>query len=640
MSEIEKVVLENDEKEYGRALTAIKALIDEGRCDGEAEALRLAKPWPELVEYAKQNFVAVRATRAKAEQDFRTAELEAAAKLRAKPEPEPEPTKVREPWRRSFVYEPPKPGVIEAKAEPAKLDPDPEPGPKVSGEPNPQPVAPEPPTWRSPLAEVAFAADGPDHDVNDAILSVTASYDNARSFVRRRCYQGGVLSLYRWREKWWQWNTRTYTELSEGELRSRIYGFLDASSKRDGKEGQLVRFKPTPRHINDLLDGLKAGLMLPSWAEPPMRLDTGERLGTVMMFANGLFDLRTGEVVEPTAAYWLHHEVPYELLFDAECREWLAFLDRAFPGDPDAHALIEEMLGLSMTEDLSFQKGMLLIGEPRSGKGTLLKLLEGLIGSDSYATADVDTWFKSEFSQEGLIGKKAIAMPDVRLQPAKWYGMSYDAGGLDHKSIARLLKIIAGDTISVARKYQGKPWEGKFPGKVWIASNKVPNFNDATLPTRFVKLWFRKSYLNREDIHLADKLLAELPGIAARCINAYARLRQRGRFIQPSSSDRLEAEIRQRSDAFTQWVEETFAADPNGQVKIGVAFGNFELWCGKHGHSHLLKSITSKNLRNYLHKVPGFEHVTTCRPNGSPVRYWAGIRFREAEEASFDDVIA
>jgi hypothetical protein len=82
-------------------------------------------------------------------------------------------------------------------------------------------------------------------------------------------------------------------------------------------------------------------------------------------------------------------------------------------------------------------------------------------------------------------------------------------------------------------------------------------------------------------------------------------------------------------------------ADPNGQVKIGAAFGNFEIWCAKHGHGHLLKSITLKNLRSYLRKVPGFEHVTTCRPNGSPVRYWAGIRLRKADEengASFDDI--
>jgi putative DNA primase/helicase len=328
--------------------------------------------------------------------------------------------------------------------------------------------------------------------------------------------------------------------------------------------------------------------------------------------------------------------VSYPLLSGAPCPEWLAFLERAFPGDPDAHVLIEEMLGLSMTEDLSFQKGILLIGEPRSGKGTILKVLEGLIGSAAYGTADLDTWLKGENSQQGLIGKRAIAFPDVRLQPAKWYGMTYDAGGLDHKSTARLLKITSGDTVDVGRKYQSA-WEGALPGKVWMASNKVPNFNDATLPTRFVKLWFGQSYLDHEDIGLADKLLAELPGIAARCIAAYARLRERKRFVQPSSSDHLEAEIRKRSDAFTQWVEETFVADPAGEVRIGAAFSNFERWCTQHGHGQLLKSITLKNIRNYLHKVPGFKHVTTFRPDGSPVRYWAGIRFRKANEA--DDVL-
>jgi hypothetical protein len=160
----------------------------------------------------------------------------------------------------------------------------------------PEPEAQEP-QWRSPLLEVGFAAEGPDNDVNDAILSVAASYDNARAFARRRCFvEGGMLLLYRWRDKWWEWNGRTYVELPDAELRSKVYGFLDTSNKRDGKEGQLARFKPAQKHVNELIDGLKAGLMLPTWAEPPMRLDTGERLGTVMMFANGLFDLRTSEV--------------------------------------------------------------------------------------------------------------------------------------------------------------------------------------------------------------------------------------------------------------------------------------------------------------------------------------------------------
>jgi putative DNA primase/helicase len=245
------------------------------------------------------------------------------------------------------------------------------------------------PTWRSPLAEVEFARERPDHDVNAAVLSVAAPFDNARTYARRHCYRDDALGVFHWHEKWWQWNNQIYSELPGDQLRAYVFSFLDKSTKREGKEGErLARFRPTPGNVNDLLNSLQSGLLLPAWAHPPMRLDTGEGLGDVMMFANGLFNVRTGErMTDPTAAYWLHAAVPYELRADAECPEWLAFLERAFPGDPDAHAVVEEALGLSMNEDRSFQKGMMLVGEPRSGKGTILAVLEGLLGS-----ATVSVW--------------------------------------------------------------------------------------------------------------------------------------------------------------------------------------------------------------------------------------------------------
>jgi hypothetical protein len=52
-----------------------------------------------------------------------------------------------------------------------------------------------------------------------------------------------------------------------------------------------------------------------------------------------------------------------------------------------------------------------------------------------------------------------------------------------------LLKITTADMITLGRKYIG-PWEGVLFGKVWWLSNKIPNFNDAVLPTRFIKLAF------------------------------------------------------------------------------------------------------------------------------------------------------
>ena len=64
-----------------------------------------------------------------------------------------------------------------------------------------------------------------------------------------------------------------------------------------------------------------------------------------------------------------------------------------------------------------------------------------------------------------------------------------------------------------------------------MALNKIPNFNDPVLPTRFVKLAFEVSFLGREDNQLSERLLSELPGIAVRCLAAYRRACERGRLI-------------------------------------------------------------------------------------------------------------
>ena len=102
------------------------------------------------------------------------------------------------------------------------------------------------------------------------------------------------------------------------------------------------------------------------------------------MFGNGLVELGSGERMAPTPKLWVHGEVEYDWNPSAPCPHWLAFLESVFPGDREAQDCVEELTGLSMTEDISFQKGVMLLGPPRSGKGTILGVNEALVGTASY----------------------------------------------------------------------------------------------------------------------------------------------------------------------------------------------------------------------------------------------------------------
>ena len=303
--------------------------------------------------------------------------------------------------------------AIKAAAEPAAED-------FFSGEPQPSAVEGPEEEEEEPEAEgeeeeakaarlpvARFSLDAPIKDEEPAMLSPAGSYDNAREYAKRHCWREGSLAVYYWAEKFWRWNGRAYEAVGEGELKAAVYSFLDDSVKIS--DGSRSRFRPKPRHVSELLDGLRAGLALPGWAEPPMRLDTGKRAGEVLMFRNGLIAVATGARMEPTPKLWVHNDLGYDWNPEAACPEWLRFLEGIFPGDQEAKDCLEEFLGLSMTEDVSFQKGSMLIGVPRSGKGTTPRVCEWLTGTKSFISLDLDKWVLGENSGEPLIGKKVLA---------------------------------------------------------------------------------------------------------------------------------------------------------------------------------------------------------------------------------------
>jgi putative DNA primase/helicase len=287
-----------------------------------------------------------------------------------------------------------------------------------------------------------------------------------------------------------------------------------------------------------------------------------------------------------------------------------------------------------MTYDVSFQKGLLLVGAPRSGKGLLLRVMEWINGSSAVVAPNLATWLKGEKSTQGLIGKKWIVFPDMRLKPPRMYGQNLDPGGLPHDSLAMLLSITSGDSVEIGQMWT-QSWKGRLPGKVGIASNDVPNFNDPVLPTRLIKLAFEIGHLGTEDRELPDRLKRELPGIAQRFHRAYLRVLERGYFVQPRSSIRLEQQAAMGSDPFARFLLETYVPDPVGEATIGRIVFLRGQWCDEQGYSdNVKKSINNRTIQAKVRAVPGFAHVTLApRPHGE-YRSYLGLRAAKAGEAN------
>jgi putative DNA primase/helicase len=485
--------------------------------------------------------------------------------------------------------------------------------------------------------EVSFADEQARADDEPPLLSKASPFDSAKELVRRYCIKEGGCGTRYWQGGFWEWNGRCYEKTSAEKINGEIWKFLDGA--RTGTKADSSRFRPKPADVEGVMKALKGGLFLN--ADPPCWLDGRPGASNILVFKNGLVDIRTGELLPLTPKLWAQNALDFEYDPEAKCPVWDRFLSEVFENDPASRDCIEEQLGLGMTEDVRFQKGFLWIGvQGREGKGTLAFVLEKLCGSTAYVSLSFHTWLKGEYSAQAMIGKKVGVFPDVRFKEGKWYGQTFDPGGIDHVSKEMLLKITGGDNLTIGRKYDPVPWQGGLPMKVFLISNDIPTLNDPILVSRFIKIAFSVSFRDREDLEMRSKLEAELPGIANRCLSAYRRLCQRGSFIQPKSGLKLARDVAGKSNPYQAFIQDQCVFDPGGSVRPTFLLWKFQDWCHENGRIDLLRRVTTPSLlsRALKKEVPEFRRLDTFRPYEEQ-RQYLGIRLKmRAELEQEDDV--
>jgi putative DNA primase/helicase len=262
------------------------------------------------------------------------------------------------------------------------------------------------------------------------------------------------------------------------------------------------------------------------------------------------------------------------------------------------------MFGYFVAGDTSQQKSFMIIGPPRSGKGTIASVVANLLGPQSVvrpALAD----FNFQFGLEPLINKSLAIMSDARL------GNAFQAGLL----VERLLAISGEDSISVPRKYL-PAWNGQLRVRFLALSNELPAFVDPSgaLPSRFILLKTNKSYLGREDPTLFGRLAKEMPGILNWALDGWERLQERGHFVQPDAVREMAEDLASMANPLSAFIEEACELGPDKTTTIGQLHRQYVDWCKNAGIRPNPPTIFSRDLRA---AHPEFNFF---RPHGQPRR--------------------
>jgi putative DNA primase/helicase len=252
------------------------------------------------------------------------------------------------------------------------------------------------------------------------------------------------------------------------------------------------------------------------------------------------------------------------------------------------------------------QKMYLLVGPKRSGKGTIARVLTGLLGVHNTAAPTLAS-LTQNFGLQPLVGKPLAVISDARL------GTRADS----MVAVERLLSISGEDTLTIDRKYRD-PWTGRLPTRFVILTNELPCFTDSSgaLASRFVMSILRTSFYGRENPKLTAELLEESPGVFNWALEGLDRLRDRGYFVMPASAREAQRRLEDLASPIGAFVRDLCEVGQAFEVEKDVLWDAWKSWCVDEGRDRPgTKAVFARDLNA---TVPG---LTSVRPRDGDERF-------------------
>ncbi len=388
------------------------------------------------------------------------------------------------------------------------------------------------------------------------------------------------LRFYRGVPHWWA-NGR-YAERPIEEVRAEIVNALNV---------RLCGVKS--RVVSDVMEHVKAKAMLSSSLEPPCWLGSApnnwpadECLATknAVVHLPSLIDGKQPCEIPATPAFLATNATDFALDLNApRPSHWLQFLDELWHDDPQSIAALQQWFGYSLVPDTSYQKGFIAVGPPRSGKGTIARVLTQLVGRGNIASPTL-AGMGTNFGLWPLIGKSLAIISDARL-----------SGRADQVAVVeRILSITGEDSITIDRKNL-TPLTLRLPTRFMILTNELPRLSDASgaIVSRFIMVRTTRSWLGKEDRELTNRLLEELPGILLWAIQGWQQLRQQGRFIQPDSSIDAMREMADLASPIGAFIRDVCVVGPAESATPSELFDAWRKWCESQGREKMVGTLAT-----------------------------------------------
>jgi len=291
----------------------------------------------------------------------------------------------------------------------------------------------------------------------------------------------------------------------------------------------------------------------------------------------------------------------------------MKFVEEIFEPDPDKEKkimLLQEYLGYCLTQDTSFQKALLMLGNGSNGKSKILEVMEAILGKENYSNIELH-----QLSNKNYI---------VELQNK----LVNFCNEIDHKnqfSSGIFKRIVAGETLTGDAKFK-HPVKFQPYCKLLFATNDLPRTNDTTKGyfRRLLILKFNRNFEGKDkDTNLKNKLLSELDGIFNWLLIGLERLYRNKKFTVPESSTDEINKYLEASNSVVSFISEMceITKESHQYEKLEYLHSEYKSYCSSSG----VRSFSKPNFRAEIEKQ--FQGKIRFNRTGEKGRHFECIKY-------------
>ena len=314
-------------------------------------------------------------------------------------------------------------------------------------------------------------------------------------------------------------------------------------------------------------------------------------------FKNGFYDPLECCMMPYSPVYRCINQLPHE--YDPSAKltghvvdEWLDFITP----DTEDREMMLQFIGYCMTADTRQQKFLILCGTGGSGKSTLIKMIESIIGTDNISNISLKE-LSQRFASYGLLGKLLNSCADLEVNALE--------------DVSLLKKILGEDSIRAEAK--GKDAISfKSYAKLIFSTNELPlilNEKSNGFYRRLMVLKMDKKPVS-VDADFFSKLQTESDYFIQLCVKALQRMYQQGMIHVSPNSEQAVQTLRNDSDTVSAWLNEVCILDETSITAQTALYHSYELYCDMNDRTPLkvrsfYKSLESKGFHDIKTTIDG-----------------------------------